>query len=70
MANDMDVKTAIETGDAGALRRLLSEDASQANALIRWGKNGYLHELDEFRRCQSPINETQTRPCLLPRMRR
>lgn len=35
----MDVKTAIRSGDAEALHRLLAEDASRANALIRWGKN-------------------------------
>lgn len=35
----MDVKTGIRTGDAQALRRLFSEDASQANALVRWGMN-------------------------------
>jgi uncharacterized protein len=40
MGGNMDVKEAIRTGDAEALRRLLSEDASRANALIRWGKNG------------------------------
>src|SRR5438067_13600957 len=34
----MDVKTAIETGDATALRSLLAADPSQANALIVWGK--------------------------------
>ena len=34
----MDVKSAIDTGDAAALRRLLSEDSSRANELIRWGK--------------------------------
>ena len=39
MGGDMDVKEAIRTGDAEALR-LLTEDASRANALIRWGKNG------------------------------
>src|ERR1035438_5649112 len=39
MANDMTVKTAIETGDAEALQRLLAEDASRANALVRWGAN-------------------------------
>ncbi len=39
MANDMDVKAAIESGDAEALRRLLTEDKSRANALIRWGKD-------------------------------
>ena len=33
----MDVKTAIETGDAESLRCLLREDTSRANALIRWG---------------------------------
>jgi hypothetical protein len=37
MANDMDVKTAIRTGDAEALRRLLIEDSSRANVLVRWG---------------------------------
>jgi ankyrin repeat protein len=35
----MDIKTAINTGDAKALKRLLGEDAARANALIRWGKN-------------------------------
>ncbi len=35
----MDVKTAIRNGDAEALRTLLTEDASRANALIRWGVN-------------------------------
>src|SRR5579863_3477288 len=35
----MDVKAAIRTGDAGALRRLLVEDPSRANALIVWGDN-------------------------------
>lgn len=34
----MDVKVAIDTGDSAALRRLLSEDSSRANELIRWGK--------------------------------
>jgi hypothetical protein len=34
----MDVKLAIDSGDASALRRLLSEDSSRANELIRWGK--------------------------------
>ena len=34
----MDVKAAIDTGDSTALRRLLSEDSSRANELIRWGK--------------------------------
>ena len=38
MAN-MDVKEAIRTGDAEALLRLLSEDASRADALIHWGKD-------------------------------
>lgn len=33
----MDVKTAIQNGDADALRELLSEDASRANELIQWG---------------------------------
>lgn len=39
----MDVKTAIQTGDAGALRSLLHEDASRANALVNWGKNDCIH---------------------------
>jgi|SRR5579862_2524620 len=39
MSNDMDIRTAIRNGDADALRRLLKEDASRANALVRWGKN-------------------------------
>ncbi len=42
MAHKVDVKEAIRSGDAVALRRLLSEDASLANALIRWGKNNSL----------------------------
>ncbi len=33
----MDVKTAIRNGDAVALSTLLAEDATRANALIRWG---------------------------------
>jgi len=33
----MDVKTAIQVGDADALHRLLREDLSRANALIHWG---------------------------------
>jgi hypothetical protein len=39
----MDMKTAIRNGDAAALRRLLAEDASRANALIHWGKNDCVH---------------------------
>jgi hypothetical protein len=35
----MDVKTAIETGDATALRRLLANDPARADELIRWGKD-------------------------------
>jgi hypothetical protein len=35
----MDMRAAIQNGDAGALRRLLAEDASRANALIHWGVN-------------------------------
>jgi hypothetical protein len=35
----MDMKTALQTGDAHALRQLLSEDSSRANTLIRWGTN-------------------------------
>jgi hypothetical protein len=34
----MDVKTAIQNGDADALQQLLREDSSRANALIHWGK--------------------------------
>jgi hypothetical protein len=36
----MDVRIAIGDGDALALRRLLHEDPSRANALITWGKDG------------------------------
>ena len=39
----MDVKEAIRGGDTKALRRLLAEDASRANSLIRWGKDGCVH---------------------------
>lgn len=35
----MDVKTAIETGDAVVLRRLLAEVPARADELIRWGKD-------------------------------
>ncbi len=35
----MDVKTAIETGDAATLRALLQQDPARANQLIEWGKN-------------------------------
>src|SRR5216684_8058515 len=39
----MDVKTAIQNGDVDALRRLLREDHTRANELIRWGgKNACL----------------------------
>jgi len=38
----MDVKAAIRAGNATALRRLLAEDASRANALIRWGEKDRL----------------------------
>jgi ankyrin repeat protein len=38
----MDVKTAIQVGDIQALKRLLGEDASRSNALIRWGRKGCL----------------------------
>ena len=33
----MDVRTAIQNGDAPALRQILSEDSSRANELIKWG---------------------------------
>jgi hypothetical protein len=42
MADHLDVKTAIQTGDVDALCRLLSEDPARANALIRWGENDRL----------------------------
>ncbi|HEX5431800.1 MAG TPA: ankyrin repeat domain-containing protein [Bryobacteraceae bacterium] len=35
----MDVKAAIQTGDAAALRAALAEDPARANQLIEWGKN-------------------------------
>lgn len=35
----MDVKTAIRNGDRDAPRRLLAEDPSRANALVRWGNS-------------------------------
>ena len=35
----MDVKTAIQSGDAEALRAFLAADPSRANELIRWGEN-------------------------------
>lgn len=35
----MDVKTAIETGDAAALRQLLADVPARADELIRWGKD-------------------------------
>lgn len=34
----MDVKTAIDTGDAQALRGLLQDDRSRADEIIQWGK--------------------------------
>ena len=35
----MEVRTAIRTGDAAALRRLLAEDPARADDLIRWGSD-------------------------------
>jgi hypothetical protein len=35
----VDIKTIIETMDAAALRQLLADDPSQANALISWGED-------------------------------
>jgi hypothetical protein len=35
----MEVKTAIQNGDADALRRLLADDPARANELVRWGSN-------------------------------
>jgi hypothetical protein len=43
MALDIDMKAAIRSGDVEALRRLLAEDASRANALIHWGRNDGIH---------------------------
>jgi hypothetical protein len=40
--NTVDVKTAIQRGDADVLRRLLAEDPSRANTPIRWGENDHL----------------------------
>jgi hypothetical protein len=41
----MDVKTAIENGDADALRGLLAGNPLLADALIRWGKSCLTHPL-------------------------
>ncbi len=38
----MDVKAAIQRGDAEALRQLLAADPSRANALVKWGAGGSL----------------------------
>ena len=40
MTPDMDVKTAIDTGDAKQLGSLLDADRARANVVVRWGKNG------------------------------
>ena len=40
MAKDIDVRAAIQSGDAEALRRLLTEDKSRVNALIRQAFDG------------------------------
>jgi hypothetical protein len=37
------VKQALEVGDAGALRRILTKDPAQANSLIRWGTGDRNH---------------------------
>jgi len=37
------VKQALEVGDAGALRRILTKDPAQANVLIRWGTDDRNH---------------------------
>jgi hypothetical protein len=42
MANEANLKTAICNGDVNALRRLLTRDPTQANALISWGNNDCL----------------------------
>jgi hypothetical protein len=39
MRHDVKMKTAILNADANALRQLLTEDSSRANALIHWGTN-------------------------------
>lgn len=62
----MDVKSAIETGDATALRRLLAEDPSRANTLIVWGTRGEirthpLHYVSDMR-----FNGTLDRARALP----
>jgi hypothetical protein len=41
----IDVKTAIQNGDAEALRHLLSEKPSRANQLIHWGSKSLTHPL-------------------------
>ena len=38
----MGVKTAIETGDAQALRQLLADVPARADELIRWGKDCHI----------------------------
>lgn len=43
MEAEMDIKTAIRSGDVEALRRLLAENTSRANALIPWGENDCIH---------------------------
>jgi hypothetical protein len=40
---NVDVKSAIQTGDAGTLHRLLDEDPTLANTVILWGKRSELH---------------------------
>jgi hypothetical protein len=42
VGNEMDVREAIQTGDAATLRQLLAEDESRANTLIHWGKEDSL----------------------------
>jgi len=39
MESNMNVKSAIETGNVDLLRRLLTDDPARANELIVWGKN-------------------------------
>ena len=54
----MDMKTAILNGDAHAVRRILAEDSSRANALIRWGVNDCIstHPLHYVSACYSRAN--------------
>ena len=41
----MDIRTAIEAGDAERLSLLLAEDPSRADAVIRWGRGNECHPI-------------------------